>query len=225
MLRDHPRIRGEHVGSPPRPPQFQGSSPHTRGARFPSWRRARRSRIIPAYAGSTLKTSSTAPMDWDHPRIRGEHAAVPGRRQIDGGSSPHTRGARPAPRRSRRPAGIIPAYAGSTLTTATAPVKMADHPRIRGEHDVMKGSVGKATGSSPHTRGARKDAGKRWRSYGIIPAYAGSTLHCSRSAPVSGDHPRIRGEHCWDSVPLSFHFGSSPHTRGAHRRIRKGVRP
>ena len=51
---DHPRIRGEHStirvsgGSP------RGSSPHTRGARHHLHGVGDRSRIIPAYAGSTL---------------------------------------------------------------------------------------------------------------------------------------------------------------------------
>ena len=50
-----------------------GSSPHTRGARlFLTWDLIK-TRIIPAYAGSTdccrLEAAPTA----DHPRIRGEH--------------------------------------------------------------------------------------------------------------------------------------------------------
>ena len=71
-------------------------------------------------------------------------------------------------------------------------------------------------GSSPHTRGAREGLRQRRQDSGIIPAYAGSTLHhheiisCSRgSSPHTRgarrgsnrppryrlDHPRIRGEH------------------------------
>ena len=52
-LRDHPRIRGEHVSGRSDPHKKRGSSPHTRGALVvfsldPHFRR-----IIPAYAGST----------------------------------------------------------------------------------------------------------------------------------------------------------------------------
>ena len=226
-----------HAGTPPY--IRRGSSPHTRGA---PPRRARAQLVVR-----------------DHPRIRGEHVEIRrgiavaagiipayagstdwyGRQlQVDGGSSPHTRGARwrsssrssaqrdhprirgehghkVSHRRGRR--GIIPAYAGSTLTKrqqwkltqGSSPHTRGarrvyevgelferDHPRIRGEH---AGAVGDGGGVP-----------------GIIPAYAGSTNHrqChnllytgssphTRGAPTARklgaasrvDHPRIRGEH------------------------------
>ncbi len=92
-----------------------GSSPHTRGAPGCVTRDARRNR--------------------DHPRIRGEHFA--GRR------------GRP------RSVGIILAYAGST--------------------DRSPRSLPDLRGSSPHTRGAPRDA--------------------ARNRGDRRDHPRIRGEH------------------------------
>ena len=135
------------------------------------------------------------------------------------GSSPHTRGA---------------------LATARYPlVRLGDHPRIRGEHEVVE---------APHEAEPR-----------IIPAYAGSTLLLvdqgervrgssphTRGAPPAlrgwlgrmGDHPRIRGEHGWLGIApvppggiipayagstscapwMAWpHGGSSPHTRGARR--------
>ena len=52
----------------------------------------------------------------DHPRIRGEHRKFPVHGVQGLGSSPHTRGA-PLARHDRRiEGGIIPAYAGSTIT-------------------------------------------------------------------------------------------------------------
>ena len=114
---------------------------------------------------------------------------------------------------------------------------LGDHPRIRGEHGQERqqdepvygiipayaGSTGLMVidldvdeGSSPHTRGARRDGcdeghlrqdhprirGEHvivlfevFRPSGIIPAYAGST--CSSLVTVDG------------------YRGSSPHTRGA----------
>ena len=70
-------------------------------------------------------------------------------------------------------------------------------------------------GSSPHTRGALAMPARTRRGWGIIPAYAGSTLGRRLSHRASSDHPRIRGEHtdvCRSRLPSG---GSSPHTRGA----------
>ena len=113
--RDHPRIRGEHVG--------------VRHDRDPC------GGIIPAYAGSTDRTSASENLRLgssphtrgarevkpsknnetvDHPRIRGEHREVGG---VTG-----------------CPRGIIPAYAGSTKSLAICSTR--------------------SKGSSPHTRGA-----------------------------------------------------------------------
>ena len=75
-------------------------------------------------------------------------------------------------------------------------------------------------GSSPHTRGARRPLGPRPFAFGIIPAYAGSTDDSSLAGFRTADHPRIRGEHA-NTMPVTIrHFGSSPHTRGAHAKSR-----
>ena len=51
--RDHPRIRGEHLGRSGGRAKNVGSSPHTRGAPSDVEKALIASRIIPAYAGST----------------------------------------------------------------------------------------------------------------------------------------------------------------------------
>ena len=112
-----------------------GSSPHTRGARGRVHRRRRPKRIIPAYAGSTCPSSQIVFSMVDHPRIRGEHAVSPTKTPKNRGSSPHTRGAPDRVASVMAHAGIIPAYAGSTLTSPTNSLTMTDHPRIRGEHE------------------------------------------------------------------------------------------
>ena len=112
----------------------------------------------------------------DHPRIRGEHPASTMSACRGAGSSPHTRGALEGERVHAVSEGIIPAYAGSTGVLVGEIVGGGDHPRIRGEHDLVAGVDLLADGSSPHTRGALADSlswlAGRW----IIPAYAGSTL-------------------------------------------------
>ena len=112
-----------------------GSSPHTRGAQ--------------------LSAPCAMPVPPDHPRIRGEHPIAAKPDNLVMGSSPHTRGApkriSPVELRWR----IIPAYAGSTAASRPLAARVADHPRIRGEHD-----------------GAEIVVVEDLR---IIPAYAGST--------------------------------------------------
>ena len=212
---DHPRIRGEHWPPPPPVPGPPGSSPHTRGAPPADLEGVVGERIIPAYAGSTRVCEHHCREAMDHPRIRGEHAALASQAHSIAGSSPHTRGAlllrvRVVDRRR-----IIPAYAGSTGMTRRIFAATWDHPRIRGEHrghhvvDVV------GAGSSPHTRGAPVCVEVVGEGSGIIPAYAGSTARGASGGACRADHPRIRGEH---RRPAPFEYrnlGSSPHTRGA----------
>ena len=152
---DHPRIRGEHRLDIPWPQAMQGSSPHTRGAPQLQSLVNANSRIIPAYAGSTRFWCRRRPRDWDHPRIRGEHHVQSDGHHGEEGSSPHTRGA-PAGARDDGPRRrIIPAYAGSTCPHVRSPPAYMDHPRIRGEHGLLRQVPSEPLGSSPHTRGAQ----------------------------------------------------------------------
>ena len=132
-------------------------------------------RIIPAYAGSTASSISSAMSVGDHPRIRGEHTMRSSGPLASLGSSPHTRGAPDGRRVVCVVAGIIPAYAGSTGSTPPTDERRKDHPRIRGEHHQKTDDNGVADGSSPHTRGARPEGAEGHVPRGIIPAYAGST--------------------------------------------------
>ena len=94
LMKDHPRIRGEHAAGLPTDFVELGSSPHTRGARITS--------VDYEY------------LTTDHPRIRGEHAVDVGPDRRRRGSSPHTRGARLTRYLPKEADRIIPAYAGST---------------------------------------------------------------------------------------------------------------
>ena len=113
----------------------------------------------------------------------------------------------------------IPAYAGSTRTSATPTGTAPDHPRIRGEHKAASVVPDSILGSSPHTRGAPGGDGRSVLSGGIIPAYAGSTRRRWTKCSIRRDHPRIRGEHPLTFICASHRDGSSPHTRGARLRL------
>ena len=195
---DHPRIRGEHIGAAAHQIKITGSSPHTRGAQQRSADGGILCRIIPAYAGSTPAATLRPFHTPDHPRIRGEHATMA--------------------RRAHMSQRIIPAYAGSTCLSAMQEVCGKDHPRIRGEHSRLGRPVLLARGSSPHTRGALRSAGRSGRRRRIIPAYAGSTRFRLFFRTPWSDHPRIRGEHVHIEAPRCPQMGSSPHTRGARCR-------
>ena len=157
-----------------------GSSPHTRGAHTTRHSLTLCTGIIPAYAGSTACRRRASTCRSDHPRIRGEHSGLPLAEWRRAGSSPHTRGARAVRHRPGGVAGIIPAYAGSTVCHDIPLGPVTDHPRIRGEHRPARCLTRCRPGSSPHTRGAPAEASGEDRLGGIIPAYAGSTRSARR---------------------------------------------
>ena len=130
------------------------------------------------------------------------------------GSSPHTRGTPTKNGLRLANCGIIPAYAGNTITPPNVFFTYRDHPRIRGEHLKFRIVRLFPEGSSPHTRGTQIENALMRGVIRIIPAYAGNTaVYKSQYCPI-GDHPRIRGEHvisAWENAGIS---GSSPHTRG-----------
>ncbi len=86
-----------------------------------------------------------------------------------------------------------------------------------GEHSVVNDAVSPMPGSSPHVRGALSCGIARVRSFGIIPACAGSTIHAADSSGLPGDHPRMCGEHYINHHNASISSGSSPHVRGARQ--------
>ena len=187
-----------------------------RGAREALKRRARRSGIIPAYAGSTWRGRLARRRTRDHPRVCGEHdqwgsltehrmGSSPRMRGAQGqktgggsrpGSSPRMRGAPPPEPRQALPArGIIPAYAGSTWSRSAPTRGGWDHPRVCGEHFLHANRRASRQGSSPRMRGAPRHAPVASDAVGIIPAYAGSTAPSFLKVSQYRDHPRVCGEH------------------------------
>ena len=214
--RDHPRVCGEHARRAMLHASRRGSSPRMRGARSSATGKRLDHGIIPAYAGSTFVGVVEMLMQVDHPRVCGEHLLVPFFLQPAEGSSPRMRGARKRLHLEGRLRGIIPAYAGSTLSPLCGGYRARDHPRVCGEHLTTQRRRVVYTGSSPRMRGApRRPMRSDWGS-GIIPAYAGSTEGCCRHGIGGEDHPRVCGEHptsyTWGRLPP----GSSPRMRGAH---------
>ena len=149
----HPRSRGENMLTYDPQISRPGSSPLTRGKRDVGGVRAGGGGLIPAHAGKTTLCGARLSPTSAHPRSRGENhpsvqAGMRGR-----GSSPLTRGKRPRTARRIRHQRLIPAHAGKTSRSASAPGRTAAHPRSRGENGSVALSGGQVTGSSPLTRG------------------------------------------------------------------------
>ena len=171
-----------------------GSSPLTRGAHLPSRPPPGRQRLIPAHAGSTTARQHTPSSTSAHPRSRGEHASVTSARPMMLGSSPLTRGAPRRPIRRPRPAGLIPAHAGSTVRRPLLCEPGRAHPRSRGEHCATFSAGVPGWGSSPLTRGAHTAQTHNRAPVRLIPAHAGSTYGLIAVAAAARAHPRSRGE-------------------------------
>ena len=147
-----------------------GSSPHTRGAPLRSVLAVNVDGIIPAYAGSTSWSRSRGARSEDHPRIRGEHPSSPSVVLDFVGSSPHTRGALvPAAGVGVR-GGIIPAYAGSTVAGGERGAEDRDHPRIRGEHSYLRGSLPRSSEIHAHFFEAKERFDPNFRAFLYLDA-------------------------------------------------------
>ena len=174
-LGDHPRVCGEH--------------------RHVDHRAAHGLGIIPAYAGNTTNDYDFDTPRRDHPRVCGEHFRQLSAAQKRAGSSPRMRGTPDSLTVRRLGTRIIPAYAGNTLLSRSMVSKFRDHPRVCGEHCRKHCRSGANMGSSPRMRGTPYARYQRLTVTGIIPAYAGNTAFCFCKSWLSGDHPRVCGEH------------------------------
>ena len=132
---DHPRVCGEHDSNAQGNLQQPGSSPRMRGTPL----------VSDVYA------------EWmeDHPRVCGEHAQETERRAQESGSSPRMRGTPSGHIQTDTRLGIIPAYAGNTISHGVRYAGLRDHPRVCGEHAKRLGFGRGVLGSSPRMRGTQ----------------------------------------------------------------------
>ena len=216
----HPRSRGENPLASAWRACESGSSPLTRGKLPPRCQRSAQQRLIPAHAGKTFRRKAGF-SDWPaHPRSRGENAWTARGRSTGSGSSPLTRGKRGQGDDDAHTWRLIPAHAGKTLAHDTVNVLPQAHPRSRGENQEAACDVVGAVGSSPLTRGKLQGAKDSWLGNRLIPAHAGKTMQRYPDHSGSAAHPRSRGENRHASALSWTSSGSSPLTRGKHRRRR-----
>ena len=157
-MRDHPRVCGEHAQRPIPAACALGSSPRMRG--------------------TLIAWCAVCAVKGDHPRVCGEHLIFDRWPVRVTGSSPRMRGTPTCADYEIPWRGIIPAYAGNTITPVRHTDLIRDHPRVCGEHRTDVEQHRKETGSSPRMRGTLADSLRSPRRTGIIPAYAGNTRPC-----------------------------------------------
>ena len=165
-----------------------------------------------------------------HPRVGGENdntSPHPGHRR---GSSPRGRGKLIRRDTSEGQGGLIPAWAGKTLTqTHNIPIPKA-HPRVGGENvDAITRAI-PTPGSSPRGRGKLIEECFGWYQARLIPAWAGKTPSNQVVDAHAAAHPRVGGENLLSQLPLIGGGGSSPRGRGkrtpfARSRSRSGLIP
>ena len=131
------------------------------------------------------------------------------------GSSPRMRGAGWTQQREQRGKGIIPARAGSSVSSKFRSLAARDHPRACGEQSSSMTVMAFTMGSSPRVRGAVSATEYESGEQGIIPARAGSRQRACRGHLLRWDHPRACGEQVMAHTDKFKAPGSSPRVRGA----------
>ena len=173
--RDHPRLRGEKLKSVWRCFGTQGSSPLARGKEHTrtGWPDSRR--ITPACAGKRSPRKAKRILWWDHPRLRGEKGVFEDEGDCDRGSPPLARGKEPVTETPIEEWGITPACAGKRNPRVIPDPWRRDHPRLRGEKEVLLSERYERPGSPPLARGKAIDQQKVLKPKGITPACAGKS--------------------------------------------------
>ena len=137
------------------------------------------------------------------------------------GSSPLTRGKLLRARCPRVEAGLIPAHAGKTSLPSRWRRPARAHPRSRGENSSDATPAKDSVGSSPLTRGKRREALPQRLDHGLIPAHAGKTTTSALCPSSHRAHPRSRGENPRHRLLTATGSGSSPLTRGKQQGWRR----
>ncbi len=171
----HPRVCGEHGWKTGTKTVISGSSPRLRGTRTLQRIDVGLGRFIPAFAGNTSTEWCILIVPSVHPRVCGEHGGRNDARRSFGGSSPRLRGTRAASALGIQRSRFIPAFAGNTRIQNRRFRLFPVHPRVCGEHQIMKGLCIVVGGSSPRLRGTLVDLFTGLHRPRFIPAFAGNT--------------------------------------------------
>ena len=203
-----------------RPIDGKGSSPRGRGKLGAGKESAGIARLIPAWAGKTLRGESSMTTTEAHPRVGGENFVHSPHISKIRGSSPRGRG-KPtgSPVRPSLP-GLIPAWAGKTGPRRVLWRVRRAHPRVGGENEHKTNPPKCCLGSSPRGRGKPRLGPLALAGLRLIPAWAGKTTTTHHTPSPSRAHPRVGGENARLGHSRERSGGSSPRGRG-----KQGHRP
>ena len=205
---------GENRSRPAKRYSLRGSSPRGRGKLGARPAGAGSPRLIPAWAGKTAFIISVLKARGAHPRVGGENMVTAYNTRTRVGSSPRGRGKPTTPKGTPMNRGLIPAWAGKTLTIRRASTAHEAHPRVGGENSPTSRPQAHPRGSSPRGRGKRCGTRARGQARRLIPAWAGKTQARRGLNAAAGAHPRVGGENDVRFNALAFDGGSSPRGRG-----------
>ena len=149
-----------------------------------------------------------------HPRVGGENSNVSTGLESLSGSSPRGRGKLLDLLFPRGVEGLIPAWAGKTITVGSPAASTPAHPRVGGENPDHRMTGVRRAGSSPRGRGKRAGGRPPSPAGGLIPAWAGKTPQGVRVQMMCMAHPRVGGENVGVRIDQARGCGSSPRGRG-----------
>ena len=131
--------------------------------------------ITPACAGKSRWSRGPGGSGSDHPRVCGEklEGFKETARQL--GSPPRMRGKGRRVYEATHGAGITPACAGKSKTSAVGCPGCRDHPRVCGEKSAGANVIGLSLGSPPRVRGKAAEPRASHGPQGITPAHAGKS--------------------------------------------------
>ena len=218
LIGPYPRSRGENLQFLHHACAMSGSSPLTLGKLEGVHADLPDVRLIPAHAGKTSADPRGAASSPAHPRSRGENAPRSVPSSWYSGSYPLMRGKQHGSQVRQGRDGLIPAHAGKTQEWPRCACASTAHPRSRGENNPQLRLYGLGAGSSPLTRGKPIAQLVASVGQGLIPAHAGKTTPRQSTASHSPAHPRSRRENTGQMTLETIVHGSSPLTRGKHRR-------
>ena len=150
----------------------------------------------------------------DHPRLRGEKELLSQIKLFCQGSPPLARGKVIFLLSLLFLWGITPACAGKSSGGYTLFDVNGDHPRLRGEKNLLEDNYSREGGSPPLARGKALKVAAHSSFRRITPACAGKSGRRSPTPPDTEDHPRLRGEKQVEADQQRTIQGSPPLARG-----------